>query len=366
MKLHDILKKWEAKLPLSLQEKWDHGGLNLGSREQDIKKVLFAYDICHEVLREAIDKDCGLIISHHPFRMKADVNIRTDSYEGQTISLCCKHNIALYSCHTNHDSSALSLNRHYLEKLGLKKITPLIASPQKLFKLAVFVPATHATTLMQALFEAGGGTIGNYDECSFRAEGTGTFRGNDKSHPAIGRPHKRENVAEERVEILVVEERLGGVLAAMKKGHPYEEIAHDIYALENRRQDVGLGAIGDWDKSVSEKDFLARLKKLFHNPFVRFVKSPKKSFRRVAICTGSGTSLMEAALRRNADVFITGDVKYHQGVEAKRQGLAVADVGHFYSEIAAVTVLKKLFDEIFAGQIQTLEYKKLRDVFVTC
>lgn len=364
MKLHHILKKWEATLPLSLQEKWDHCGLNLGSRDQEIKAVLFAYDICHEVVRAAIRQKCQLIISHHPFRMKSDVDIRTDTYDGQTIALCLKHDIALYSCHTNHDASAFSLNRYYLENLGLTKIAPLIASPQKLFKLVVFVPKTHTATVMQAMFDAGGGTIGNYDECSFRATGTGTFRGNEKTDPAIGKRYKREEVAEEQVEILVIEDKLSAVVSAMKNAHPYEEVAYDVCVLENRRHDVGLGAMGHWDKAISEKDFLARLKKLFHPPLIRFVKSPKKSFRRVAICTGSGASLMEAALRKNADVFITGDVKYHQGVEAKRHNLAVADVGHFHSEIAAVTALKKLFNKLFATKIKTLEYKKLRDVFV--
>lgn len=363
MKLKDTLKKWETVLPLSLQEKWDHCGLNLGHPDQDIKSVLFAYDVCHEVVREAAQKKCQLIISHHPFRMRGEVNIRTDSYDGKTIELCLKHGIALYSCHTNHDASVHSLNRFYLEKLGLTKIEPLSSPPQKLYKLTVFVPLTHTQKLLQGLFDAGAGTIGNYDECSFRTPGTGTFRGDENTNPTIGRRHHREEVPEEKIETIVPENRLSAVIGAMKQAHPYEEVAYDLYTLENKRSDTGLGAVGEWRRPLPQNAVLNKLQKIFGVPKIRFVKSGKKSFQRVALCTGSGMGLMDAALGKKAELFVTGDVKYHQAIEAKRQDLAVADVGHFHSEVDSVTVLKTLFDREFSKSLKTLEYKGLKDAF---
>lgn len=363
MQLKDIIKKWEQILPLSYQEKWDHCGLNLGNPSQNITRVLFAYDICHEVVRFAVQNKCQLIISHHPFRMRGDINIRTDSYDGQTIELCLKNNIALYSCHTNHDASALSLNRHYLNKLGLHNIQPLVPPPQKLIKLVTFVPQTQAKPVMQALFDAGAGNIGNYDECSFSTPGTGTFRGNEKTNPAIGKRHHREHVAEDRVETIVPQDLLGQVLTALKTTHPYEEVAYDLYPLENQRQDIGLGAIGEYKEPLGKRELLTKIKSLFKAPVLKWVGSQQKKFSRVAICTGSGTSLMDAALRKQADMFITGDIKYHQAIEAKRQDLALVDVGHFYSEIDSVNVLKTIFDTNFKNLSPSLEYKKLKDAF---
>ena len=363
MKLGDLLKTFEEKLPLALKEKWDPCGLNLGGRSQQISSVLFAYDICHEVVRAAVHKKCQLIISHHPFRMKGDLNIDLDCYDGQTIALCLKNNIALYSCHTNHDASPFSLNNHYLHQLGLENILPLASSPQKLFKLVVFVPVAHSKKVMQAIFDAQGGTIGNYDECSFRTNGTGTFRGNEKSQPSIGKKHQRTEVPEDRLEVLILEDKLSAVIKAMKTEHPYEEVAYDILALENKRSDAGLGAIGEWKKTQSQAQIIAQLKNIFHISSLRLVSNGPKKIRRVAICTGSGMSLMAAAVHHRADLFITGDVKYHQAIEAKRHDLVVADVGHFYSEIAAVKILKNIFNDLFADKVKTHAYTRLRDAF---
>lgn len=363
MKLKTILQKFEETFPLSHQEKWDHCGLNLGSREQEIRAVLFSYDICHEVIRYATQKKCHLIISHHPFRLSGNAEIDLDSYDGQTIALAIKNRIALYSCHTVHDRSAHSLNHYYLKQLGIKTTRPLLISSGNLFKLAVFIPVKHTEKVMSAMFSAGGGGIGNYDECSFRVAGTGTFRGNEMSRPKIGKKNVRENVEENRVEILVPQENLKNVLQAMRQAHPYEEVAYDVYPLQNERSDIGLGAIGDLEKSITKPRLLAALKRLFKTKTIRFVDNGRSSFRRIAICTGSGSSLIEEAVQNQADLFITGDVKYHQAIEAKRQNLAIADVGHFYSEVSSVTILKQRFDQMFGKALKTYEYNGLRDAF---
>lgn len=363
MKLHRILTAFESVIPLSLQENWDHCGLNLGSRNGEITAVVFSYDVCLEAIAFAKKKKARLIVSHHPFRMKAPVSIDLDDYEGRVIKACVENGIALYSAHTNHDRSRLSLNRHYLEKLRLKNLRPLAKTPEQLLKLVVFVPRAHSERLMDALFAAGAGGIGNYSECSFRVPGQGTFKGDKNSNPRLGKRNRRETVEEERVEVLLTPDKAETVLNAMKKAHPYEEVAYDVFKLENRRDDLGMGMIGDWDAAVGTKEAIARLKKLFRARTIRFVGKPGQKFRRVGICTGSGASLIPKALSAGCDLFITGDVKYHQAVEAKRHDLSLADVGHFHSEIDSVKILKNVFSGLFGKELKLYEYAGLKDAF---
>lgn len=363
MKLSELTQNVEKRLPLSLQEKWDHGGLNLGDPSWDVRSILFAYDVCHEVIDEARRKKCELIVSHHPFRMSADVNIDVGSYEGQIIAPCITHKIALYSCHTHHDASRDSLNFSYLKKLGVKNPQPMTQTTQKLYKLVTYIPKSHTARVMDALFAAGAGHVGPYSECSFRGPGTGTFKGDDTTQPAIGKKLQRENVSEDRLEVLVTPEAINPVVINLKKMHPYEEVAYDILELQNQRNDVGLGAYGSLEKATPLKTFLSTVKKVFATPNLRFVDSRQEKITRIGICTGSGASLIDQAIALNLDLFITGDVKYHQAIHAKREGLAIADVGHFYSEKNSVSVLKNIFAEILGQKITLFEYTKLTDAF---
>lgn len=371
MKLKHIIKEFENVIPLSLQEKWDHCGLNLGSREQDIQKILFSYDVCKESVDEAISKGCNLIVSHHPFRMSADVSLNLDSYEGQLIQRCIKNDIALYSAHTNHDSSVYSLNHFYLNKLGIENTKPLVLNTPKFFKMIVYVPKEHTQNVMDALFAAGAGHVGsNYSECSFRTEGTGTFKGNENANPAIGEKLKRESVQEDRLETLVHEADLNKVIQNMLKAHPYEEVAYDVIALHevisSKCSDnilAGLGAKGSLKKPISKEDLVEKIKEIFKVENIRLIDSGKTHFQHFSICTGSGSSLINKAIRAKSDVFITGDVKYHQAIEAKRRDLTIIDVGHFHSEIASVNILKGIFQQIFNSKLEYHEFQKLRDAF---
>jgi len=364
MKLHNIITTFEKKIPLSLQEEWDHSGLNLGSLEANISGVLFAYDVCLESIAAAKKKKCKLIVSHHPFRMRASVNLDLDSYEGRLIAECVTNGIALYSAHTNHDASEHSLNFHYLKKLGLTNIRPLKPINEELYKLAVFVPRPNTTQVMDALFEAGAGGIGPYSECSFRVTGIGTFRGDETTSPTIGKKNVRESVDEERLEMIIPAAKLPGALKAMLSNHPYEEVAYDLFKLTKTRDDLGLGAYGDFIKPASQNEVSKKLKSLFHVEQVRFVTNGKKTFHRVGICTGSGSSLMAKAKAAGCDLFITGDVKYHQAIEAKRDDLAVADVGHFHSEIDSVHILMDLFSDLFGKKLALHIYTGLKDAFI--
>lgn len=363
MKLSELMHNVEKRLPLSLQEKWDHGGLNLGDCHSEIRSILFAYDVCHEVIDEARRKKCGLIVSHHPFRLSADVNIDVGSYEGQIIAQCITHKTALYSCHTHHDASADSLNFSYLKKMGVKNPQPMAHAAQKLYKLVTPIPKTHTAHVMDALFAAGAGHVGAYSECSFRSSGTGTFKGDTTTNPSIGKKLQRENVSEDRLEVIVTQDALSSAIVSLKKAHPYEEVAYDVLELQNQRGDVGLGAYGTLEKTVVLKNFLSTLKKVFATPNLRFVASRKEKISRIGICTGSGASFIDKAIDLKLDLFITGDVKYHQAIHAKRAGLALADVGHFYSEKNSVSVLKNIFAEVLGKKITLFEYTKLKDAF---
>ncbi len=363
MKLSIIIQKFEKQIPLALQEPWDQCGLQLGDPSAEVKSILFAYDVCKETIQAARKSKCQLIVTHHPFRMKGDTAVRLDTYEGKLIEACIKNGIGLYASHTNHDNSIESTNVRILKELGLSNIRPLQPSLIKLYKLIVFVPQKHREEVLTAIFNAGAGTMGNYDECSFSVAGTGMFRGNESTHPFIGKKGERTLVEEERIEVIVKEPDLKHVIARMIEVHPYEEVAYDIYPLENKMTSQGGGAVGSFDRPVKQDVLIQKMKTIFNIPMLRFVSSPKQSFKTIAICTGSGTHLLNAVIAQKADLFITGDVKYHQAVHARRHDLALADVGHFHSEQLSVEILKEIFQKLFGRKLNYFAFKGLQDPF---
>jgi putative NIF3 family GTP cyclohydrolase 1 type 2 len=205
--------------------------------------------------------------------------------------------------------------------------------------------------------------LGNYSECSFSAQGTGTFKGNENANPAIGKKLTRESVQEENIEVLVREPDLKDVVAKMLAAHPYEEVAYDVFPLENKMMSLGSGAIGKFDRPFSHTDFVQKLKDIFSIPSIRFVASPKQKYSNIAICVGSGTHLLDAVIANKTDLFITGDVKYHQAIHAKRHDLAIADVGHFASEQVSVEILKNLFEKLFKKSLKYHLFDDLKDPF---
>ena len=360
--LDEIIKRFEKVIPLSYQEEWDTSGLQVGSREQNVSKVLFAYDPCHEVIREAAKKKAQLIVTHHPLRMK--LNLDLDSYDGRTIQDAVKNGIAIYSAHTNHDSSPYSLNRHVAAELGLKNCKPVRTPSDSPFcKLAVFVPVDHTQKVMEALFKAGAGHIGNYSSCSFRVEGMGTFKGDKGTNPFLGKPGVLEEAKENRVEVILEKGNRAQVVDALLKAHPYEEVAYDVYPLANNRSGIGSGIQGELKKQIKLNTLIDKIKEIFEVKSLRLTGNPEKQIRSVALCTGSGTSLLGDVIRQKIDLFITGDVKYHYAVEALRSDTALIDVGHFHSEIKSVTLLKELFAKLFGSKLELLEYTKLKDPF---
>lgn len=366
LKLSEIIQKFETVIPLSYQESYDRSGLQVGSKKQKIKKILFAYDACHEVLRFAAKNRFDLIVTHHPLTLSDYKNINLDTYEGETLRLAIKNNIAIYSAHTNHDASLKSLNRHYAEKLGLTNLNALKPSQKKLYlKLVTFVPVSHTERVMQALFQAGAGHIGNYANCSFRTIGTGTFKGTQDTHPFIGKPGTLEEANENRLEVILTLEKKQAVVSALLKSHPYEEVAYDLIPLENTSSyAIGSGLYGDMEKTISVNSLIPKIKKIFKIKKLRLSAHRSKKIKRIGLCTGSGASLLPSAIAANVDLFITGDVKYHNAVDALRADVALIDVGHFHSEIKSVTLLKNMFTDLFGNQFKLAEYNKLKDAFV--
>ena len=341
VKIQDLTDYLEALVPLSLQESYDNCGLITGSKSSQITNILVALDCTEEVVEEAILQGCNLIVAHHPIIFKGLKKINGNNYVERTIIKAIQSNIAIYAIHTNLDNKFdIGVNQKIGEKLSLKNIKPLAPIEGTLQKLVTFIPNNHLDQIRSALFDAGGGTIGNYDQCSFTVTGTGTFRGNEKSKPFIGEPNLLHHEPELRLEMIYPSYLQNRLIKALILSHPYEKPAFDIYALENNMPLIGAGLIGELPKPLEEQEFLAYLKKSLNLNTIRYT-SYKETISKVALCGGSGSFLLKNALQADADAFITGDFKYHEFFDAENR-LLIADIGHYESEFFTKELLKDL------------------------
>jgi dinuclear metal center YbgI/SA1388 family protein len=331
IQVKDIIHYLEETFPLSLQESYDNSGLICGRLDQEVKGVLLCLDSLEETVNEAISKNCQLIIAHHPIVFKGLKKITGSTYVERVIENCIKNGISLYAIHTNLDNHIDGVNAKIAQRIGLINTRILRPMTQQLYKLVVYVPKDALHALDSAVFHAGAGSIGNYSDCHFRSEGTGTFRPNEVANPTIGKAGIREEVQEFRVEYLVPKMCLGKVLRAMTETHPYEEVAHEIMSIENMDQRLGAGMIGELVQEVDALSFLKSLKTNFDCHVVRHTALLNKPIKTVALCGGSGSFLLTDAIRARADIFITGDFKYHEFFDAENH-LIIADIGHFESE----------------------------------
>lgn len=346
MKVADIVNYLESTFPLSLQESYDNAGLICGRMEQEVTGVLLCLDSIEATVDEAIAKKCELIIAHHPIVFKGLKKITGATYVERVIEKCIQHRISLYAIHTNLDNHIDGVNAEIAKRIGLSNTRILRPMSNQLYKLVVYVPTDAIDTLDQAVFDAGAGSIGNYSDCHFRVEGTGTFKPNQAANPTIGTAEKREEVQEFRVEYLVPKTCLSKVLRAMTEAHPYEEVAHDVIAMENTDQRIGAGIIGELDQEVDALSFLKSLKATFGCALIRHTNLLNKPIRKVALCGGSGSFLLSDAIRAKADIFITGDFKYHEFFDAEKH-LIIADIGHFESEQFTPQLLAEKLKEKF-------------------
>lgn len=331
MTIQEIIDRLEAVAPRAYQESYDNSGLITGRADAACTGALICLDSTEAVVDEAIAMGCNLIIAHHPIVFSGLKSLTGRNYVERTLIKAIRHDIALYACHTNLDNVPLGVNRKIADKLGLQDAR--ILSPKKgwLRKLYTYVPETHAGQVLDALFAAGAGHIGRYDECSFRFPGTGTFRAGEGTDPYVGKKGERHAEAEQKIEVIYPADREARILKAMKDAHPYEEVAYDIVALENTHQDLGAGMVGDLEEAVPVMDFLRSLKETMRTDCVRHTRPVKDQVRRIAVCGGAGSFLLPDAINAGADVFITGDFKYHQFFDADGR-IVIADIGHYESE----------------------------------
>lgn len=331
MRIKDIIRVLEQWAPPALQEEYDNCGLQTGDPETEVEEALLTLDCTEEVIAEAVRSNCGLIITHHPVIFKGLKSLTGRNEVERTILAAILSNVAIYAIHTNLDNVMDGVNGEIASRLGLKPLHVLDPKPGQLRKLAVFVPRDHADAVRDAMFAAGAGQVGDYDECSFNTEGTGTFRAGEGTSPFVGKKGERHGEAEVRVELLCPATREQAVLAAMKAAHPYEEVAYDLYPMINPHQGIGSGLVGEWEQPLAEQVFLDRLKAVFGPPAIRHTALTGRPVKRVALCGGSGAFLIGKAMAAGADAYVTGDVKYHDFFLPEGRML-LADIGHFQSE----------------------------------
>lgn len=350
MKIKDIINALERFAPLPLQDGFDNSGLQIGLTEEEATRALLCLDVTEAIIDEAIAKHCNLVIAHHPLLFKGYKSITGRDYVERCIMKAIKHDIVIYAAHTNLDNATGGVNFKIANKLGLKNIQILSPKSEQLSKLITYVPTAYADLVRQALFDAGCGHIGNYDSCSFNIAGEGTFKALEGSNPFVGELGEIHKEQEVRVETIFPTFRKSQVVSALLKAHPYEEVAFDIYALENTWQQVGSGIIAELDKPVDELPFLELIKRTFHVGCVKHSNLRDKKIVRVAICGGSGGFLLPQAIAAGADLFLSAEIKYHDYF-GKEDQILIADIGHYESEQYTI----ELFAELLKKTCPTLE-----------
>jgi len=331
MKLKQLIAPLEQLAPLSFQESYDNAGLITGNFDMEIRSVLITLDVTEEVVDEAIAKGANLILSHHPVIFSGLKRITGNNYVERIVIKAIKNDIALYSAHTNMDSVFGGVNTMICNKLGLQNCKILSPIKKYLYKLVTFVPRNHIEQVRKAVFDAGAGHIGNYDNCSYNAEGKGTFRAGNEANPFVGKIGELHFEDEIRFETIFPKHRQNQIISALLSAHPYEEVAYDIYQLENEYPQAGLGMVGELATPVDEIEFLTNLKEIFQAGIIRHTELRNKKIHRVAVCGGSGSTFLREAISAKADVYVSGDFKYHQFFDAEGK-ILIADIGHFESE----------------------------------
>lgn len=331
MKIEEIITVLENWAPPILQESYDNSGLLTGSKSWECTGVLTCLDATEDVIKETIAKGCNLIIAHHPILFKGLSSITGKTYVERAIICAIKNDIALYALHTNLDNIHTGVNAEIAKRIGLLNCQLLQPKSLLLKKLFTFVPASHIEAVRNAVFNAGGGHIGNYSECSFTNPGEGSFKPEEGANPFLGTMGQRHTEQEIKLEVVFPNWLEGSIVAALKTAHPYEEVAYDLVQLSNEFQTVGAGMIGNLPEPVSEKTFFELLKIQFGLQVIRHSSLLGKPVQKIAVCGGAGSFLIGNALSAKADVFVTADLKYHEFFDADGQ-MILADIGHWESE----------------------------------
>jgi dinuclear metal center YbgI/SA1388 family protein len=355
----EIIKYLEEWAPKGIAWDKDNVGLQVGDPKIRIKNILISLDLNEEVINSAVKENCNLIITHHPILYYPLKNLDFSKNRiARMIQMLVKNNITLYSAHTNLDFTKQGVSYSLAKRFQLKKIRFLKNLSQNQFKLAVFVPTSHVSKVAEAIHQSGGGIIGKYSHCSFRTTGTGTFKGSSESNPSIGNKEVVEFVEEVKLEVLVDEWKLNQVIIAMKKAHPYEEVAYDIFPLKNENVNYGIGAIGEFPDSMDTNDFLAFVSSKLKTSTLRYAKSNKKKIKSVAVCGGSCGELVDEVIKQNADAFVTADLRYHTFQDAEGKILLI-DAGHYETEAPIIDEIKRRLESLLIEnkKIKLLKFK---------
>jgi dinuclear metal center YbgI/SA1388 family protein len=346
MLLHQITSFLEEIAPRSYQESYDNSGLIVGDQGMDVTGILVTLDCVEEVVDEAIQSGANLIIAHHPIVFRGLKKLTGNNYVERTVIKAIKNDIAIYAIHTNLDNVFQGVNRKICDKIGLIDVRVLAPRNNTLTKLVTFVPADHTETVLKALYDAGAGQIGNYKNCSFRVEGTGSFQPTENADPFIGESNQQEFVREDRVEVIFPKHMTSKVMNALKQAHPYEEVAHYLTELSNQNQEVGAGMIGELPAEAEPMSFLLSLKKYMHLNIIRHTRLLDRKIKKVAVCGGSGSFLLPNAIQAGADLYISADFKYHEFFDADNL-IMIADIGHYESEVFTKELLKEVLMKKF-------------------
>ncbi|MEO4006719.1 Nif3-like dinuclear metal center hexameric protein [Flavobacterium sp. CAU 1735] len=331
MKIKAILDVLEEMAPLAYAEDFDNVGLLVGDANATATGVLVCHDALENVIDEAIRRQCNLIVCFHPILFSDLKKITGKNYVERSILKAIKNDIAIYAVHTALDNHQQGVNKIFCDALGLTNTRVLIPKPNFIQKLVTYTIPENATKLRNALFEAGAGKIGNYEDCSFTSQGMGSYMGNENSNPEIGERFEFVEAAEIKIEVTFEKHLQGKILKALFQNHVYEEVAYEIYALQNTHQNIGLGMTGELENPMDESEFLQLVKDKMQADGIRHSAFTGKKIKKVAVLGGSGSFAIGNAISAQADAFITADLKYHQFYEAENK-LLLADIGHFESE----------------------------------
>jgi len=346
MKLKEIITYLDSEIPLSFQEDYDNSGLQVGNPEYEIRSALLTLDVTEDVLDEAVENKADLIISHHPVIFTGIKSLSGKTYTEKIILRAIRNEVAIYSAHTNLDVMSYGVSRKMAEKLNLQHVKVLVPLKEKLLKLVTYIPENYLDVVRKAVFAAGAGVIGNYNSCGFVSQGKGSFKGGEETNPFVGKKGKLHFETEMRFETIFLSHLKNKVIKALIDTHPYEEVAYDIYSLENNNVEFGMGCIGELPVALPELDFLKLVSDIFYSKGLRYSKPAGRELTKIALCGGTGASLLNAAILSGADAFVTADIKYHNYFDAENKILLI-DTGHYESEKFSTEILYDLISKKF-------------------
>ncbi|SDQ07344.1 dinuclear metal center protein, YbgI/SA1388 family [Chryseobacterium soldanellicola] len=353
MTIGEVISKIEQRIPLQQAEDFDNVGLLCGIPTRNVSGILVCHDALENVVDEAIHKNCNLIVCFHPIIFSGLKSLTGKNYVERAVLKAVENKVAIYAIHTAWDNDFFGVNAGICNHLGLKEVKILQPKKNNLKQLTVFVPKEYSEQVKEALFDAGAGNIGFYDECSFTLNGNGTFRPIEGSNPFSGQKNIRENADEDMISVIFEGYKQSQIISAMKSAHPYEEVAHQIYNLDNENHHSGLGMYGEFEEEMDEKDFLKLVKEKFNLELIKHSDFTNKKIKKVGVLGGSGASGIKSALSKKCDAYLTGDIKYHDYFLAESRML-ICDIGHYESE---QLVTQQLF-EILSQKFSTFAISK--------